>query len=894
MTKAISPPLHPSVFTCPVDRLQFKELLRQKHDELNQKFDPQQPVTHLLVEKANFIDDVLRTCWKFFLGKEANRLCLAAVGGYGRNELFPNSDIDILVLIDSEPPAHHQTALADFFNFLWDIGLKPGQSTRTVDECFQAAIGDQTVMTSLLELRLIDGNEQLCKELKTKITSKKIWPSDQFFLAKMDEQEMRYAKFHETAYNLEPNIKEGPGGLRDMQVIAWVFKRHYDSATLKELIQYGFLPESEYNALISAQQTLWRLRYALHVLTDRCEDRLLFDYQRELAKWFGFNDNEDNQDVEQFMQHYYKTVVGLEQLNEMLLQLFSERFIPDHKTSKTTPINAYFKSVKGYIEAAHENVFQQRPLALLEVFLLQQQNTSLKGIRATTIRLIRKNLDLINDDFRNNQNARRLFIEILRQPRGITHALRRMNRYGVLAAYLPPFANIVARMQYDLFHIYTVDAHTLFVVRNLRRFSLEKHNTELPFCNKIALLVSKPDVLYIAALFHDIAKGKGGDHSTAGEQIARDFCVGHELSSHDTKLITWLVRNHLIMSMTAQRKDISDPDVIHNFATQVGTIEYLNYLYLLTVADIRATNPALWNSWKDSLLKELYTATFNALHRGLGNPIALAEKLKETKNEAINELIKLGISKSTINKSWDHANDDFFLRYSVEEIVWHTIAIASSNESEFPLVLLRPQTQRGSAEIFLYTKNEDHIFSLSTAILDQLGLTILDARIVTTTDQYVLNSFQVLEQSGDPITDLYREIHICSTLRKYLIQRKFIAQRNLHRLSRQARHFPIPTRISFHEDPQNKYTILELITTDRAGLLSQIGKAFRQQNIQLYSAKITTIGSRAEDMFYILDYQNKLIKDPEKRRLIHDEILANLNVTGNAQEIKVNKSTNRP
>ena len=274
--------------------------------------------------------------------------------------------------------------------------------------------------------------------------------------------------------------------------------------------------------------------------------------------------------------------------------------------------------------------------------------------------------------------------------------------------------------------------------------------------------------------------------------------------------------------------------------------------------------------------------------------IALAEKLKETKNEAINELIKLGISKSTINKSWDHANDDFFLRYSVEEIVWHTIAIASSNESEFPLVLLRPQTQRGSAEIFLYTKNEDHIFSLSTAILDQLGLTILDARIVTTTDQYVLNSFQVLEQSGDPITDLYREIHICSTLRKYLIQRKFIAQRNLHRLSRQARHFPIPTRISFHEDPQNKYTILELITTDRAGLLSQIGKAFRQQNIQLYSAKITTIGSRAEDMFYILDYQNKLIKDPEKRRLIHDEILANLNVTGNAQEIKVNKSTNRP
>lgn len=879
MTKASSSPLHSSVFTSPIDRVQFKELIRKKNEELVHKFDPQQPVTHLLVEKANFIDDILRSCWNFFLGNQADNLCLTAVGGYGRNELFPNSDIDILVLLDCQNPDQHQKILADFFNFLWDIGLKLGHSARTVDECVLAAIDDQTIMTSLIELRFIEGNQHLCKELKSRTTTDQIWPSDQFFQAKMDEQQKRYTKFHETAYNLEPNIKEGPGGLRDMQVIAWVFKRHYESATLKELIQYGFLPESEYTDLISAQQTLWRLRYALHVLTGRCEDRLLFDYQRELAKWFGFKETANNQDVEQFMQHYYKTVVGLEQLNEMLLQLFSERFIPNRQTSATSTINAYFKSVGGYIEAAHENVFQQRPLALLEVFLLQQQNTSLKGIRATTIRLIRKNLDLINDDFRRNQNARRLFIEILRQPRGITHVLRRMNRYGVLAAYLPPFANIVARMQYDLFHIYTVDQHTLFVVRNLRRFSLEKHNDELPFCNKIFLLISKPDLLYIAALFHDIAKGKEGDHSMVGEDIARDFCAQHELLVHDTKLITWLVRNHLIMSMTAQRKDISDPDVIHDFAKKVGSLEYLNYLYLLTVADIRATNPELWNSWKDSLLKELYTATFNALHRGLNNPIAVIDKLNETRYEAINELTKLGISKPTIKKAWDHANDDFFLRYSAEEIVWHTIAIASSDEDELPLVLLRPQTQRGSAEIFLYTKNEDFIFSLSTAILDQLGLTILDARIVTTTDQYVLNSFQVLEQSGDPITDLFREMHICNTLRKYLVQRKFNKQRNLHRQSRQAKHFPIPTQISFHNDPQNKFTILELITTDRSGLLSQIGKAFRKQNVQLHSAKITTIGSRVEDMFYILDSKNRLIDDPEKRQSLHDEILQILDKT---------------
>ena len=308
-------------------------------------------------------------------------------------------------------------------------------------------------------------------------------------------------------------------------------------------------------------------------------------------------------------------------------------------------------------------------------------------------------------------------MDILRQPRGITHQLKRMNRYGVLAAYLPDFANIVARMQYDLFHIYTVDEHTLFVIRNLRRFALDKHSRELPFCNNIFLLIPKPDVLYIAALFHDIAKGRGGDHSALGEKIAHDFCNQHQLPKHDSKTITWLVRNHLLMSMTAQRKDISDPEVIHHFALQVGSIENLNYLYLLTVADIRATNPSLWNTWKDALLKELYIATHRALHRGLHNPVARSERIKEIRKEAAKELIKLGLSQALITRSWQHMSDDYFLRYSTDEIAWHTIAVAASNEEELPLVLLRPQTQRGSAEIFVYTRNEAQIFSICTATM---------------------------------------------------------------------------------------------------------------------------------------------------------------------------------
>jgi [protein-PII] uridylyltransferase len=861
------------------DSLQrFKALIKQKDSELRSKFNPYKSVAKLLKEKSDFIDKILSCCWEHFLGEHANQLALCAVGGYGRRELFPYSDIDLVVILDSEDTSGYQETLANFFTFLWDIGLKPGQSVRTIKQCIEAALSDQTIITSLMENRLITGNTSLHKALNTQITPDKIWPSGEFFAAKMEEQRQRYAKFHDTAYNLEPNIKEGPGGLRDRQVIAWVFKRHYNSSTLKELIKYGFLPESEYLELVAALEVLWRIRYALHLLTNRCEDRLIFDYQRDLARQFGFNTENQkyNQDVEQFMQYYFKTVLGLERLNEMLLQLFNERFVSGEVVYTSIPLNDKFVVINGYLEAIHDDIFEQHPLALLEVFVVLEQNSSIKGVRATTIRLIRKNLHLIDDNFRHNKAANRLFIEAFRQPRGITNQLRRMNRYGILAAYIPSFANIVARMQYDLFHIYTVDEHTLFVIRNLRRFALENHSGELPFCNDIFLLISKPEVLYLAGLFHDIAKGMNGDHSSIGEEIAKEFCMQHELSPHDTNLICWLVRNHLVMSMTAQRKDIGDPDVIHQFAQTVGSIEYLNYLYLLTVADIRATNPELWNAWKDSLLKELYSVTHSALRRGLQNPVALADRLIENKKEAKDELIKLGISEPVILRSWKHTGDDYFLRYSADEIAWHTIAIASSTEDELPLVLLRPQTQRGSAEVFVYTKNEKAIFSLSTATLDQLGLTILDARIMTTTDDYVLNSFLVLEQSGEPINELFREMHICNLLRNNLQNHQVKKHKNIHRQSRQAKHFPIPTSIQFHADPLNRHTIIELITTDHAGLLSKIGRAFIQKDIHLYSAKITTIGSRAEDMFYITDSQSRPIIDPVIQNQIREEILKTL------------------
>jgi len=857
----------------------FKTAIAEKNEALKQRFDPKRSIAGLLSEKACFIDNLLSACWTHFLDtNDAKTHALIATGGYGRSELFPHSDIDILILLAPDHGADFHDALSRFCNFLWDIGLKPGLSTRSISDCLAVAQEDQSIFTSLLEMRLICGNGELFDDLKQRCLSQSLWPSAHYFPAKMAEQSQRYAKYHDTAYNLEPNIKEGPGGLRDLQVIGWVFKHHYHTQSLRELIKYGFLPQSEYDNLVTSRDILWRLRFALHTLTHRCEDRLLFDHQRDLAELFGYHDENGQPDVEPFMQFFFRTVVDIERLNEMLLQLLNERLMSSQETLTPIPITAQFSAIAGYLQASDDELFAKQPLALLEIFLLLQQSPSLKGIRASTIRLIRKHVHLIDDDFRRNKQANRLFIEILRQPRGITHQLKRMNRYGVLAAYLPDFANIVARMQYDLFHIYTVDEHTLFVIRNLRRFALDRHSDELPFCNNIFLLTPKPDVLYIAALFHDIAKGRGGDHSTLGETIARDFCTQHDLPWHDIKLITWLVRHHLLMSMTAQRKDISDPDVIHTFALQVGSIEYLNYLYLLTVADIRATNPSLWNGWKDALLKDLYVSTHKALHRGLHNPVARSERITENQKEAQIELHKLGLSEATIAHSWQHLSDDYFLRYSADEIAWHTVAIAASHEQELPLVLLRPQTQRGSAEMFVYTHNQTQLFSICTATLDQLGLTILDARILTTHDQYVLNSFQVLEQSGEAINDLIREIQICNTLRHALITRELKIAKNIHKQSRQARHFPIETTITFLDDPTQRHTIVEVVTTDRAGLLSTVGRAFSDLDIQLHDAKITTIGSRAEDMFYISDAQGLPIDDPAQRQHLYHTMMRYLSL----------------
>lgn len=828
--------------------------------------------THLLIhQRAWAIDQVLTCAWSALLGEKAASLCLVAVGGYGRGELHPGSDIDILILLPKAHDSALQPKIAQFVTLLWDVGLQIGQSVRTVDECVAAA-ADITVATNLMESRLLCGDHLLFEEMQRCTGPDHLWPSRQFFEAKWQEQIARHRKYHDAVSNLEPNVKEGPGGLRDIQMIGWVAKRHFGAATLHDLVQYRFLTEKDYETLMVGQEFLWKVRLTLHTLTGRREDRLLFDFQKSLAQQFGYQDTRHRMAVEHFMKDYYVTIMELNRLNEMLLQLFQEAILYADEPVTPVPINRRFQARKGFIEAVDRDVFRRYPFAILEVFLLLQHHPELLGVRASTVRLIRDHRHLIDDEFRKDMRNKSLFMEILREPCGITRQLRRMNRYGILAQYIPAFGKVVGLMQYDLFHVYTVDEHTLMVLRNVRRFTLTEHAHEHPFCHKLIQQVPKLEILYLGALFHDIAKGRGGDHSNLGAQEAYDFCIEHGMSVYDGRLVSWLVRNHLIMSSTAQRQDISDPSVIAHFARQVGDQIHLNYLYLLTVADIRGTSPELWNNWKDALLTELYIATARALRRGLENPIDKNDRIEEVQNVAAEQIKGAGVAGETIADVWKRFDEDYFLRHTADEIAWHTQAIAQSQSQDLPLILTRNDADRGATAIFVYTQDKDFLFASATQTLDDLNLDIQDARIITTKAGFVLDTFLVLDSAGEPLSDPYQIAELCRKLKAAVANPMKRAVLSHRPMPRRLKHFSIATEISFSTDLHNQRTILEVVAGDRPGFLSLVGQSLAECEARLHSAKISTFGERVEDVFFITDLSNKPLTEEKQFNCLRNSI----------------------
>ena len=861
---------------------EFRDRLTEIHTSIRERFDKGAPASELVHVHAKEIDKLLCRTWSQFFGQHCDDISLIAVGGYGRGELLPCSDIDIMILLRDDYHEQYNQAITDFVTFCWDVGLEVGHSVRTVEICVAEAIKDITVITNIIESRLIIGAEKLYKQLRKAISPQHIWPSKDFFEAKLNEQRIRHHKYGDSAYNLEPNIKDGPGGLRDIHMILWAAKRHFDAENLHDLVKYEFLTQSEYNDLVTAQNFLWQVRFALHTLTGRREDRLLFDYQPDLAQKLGYKEGDHKRAVELFMMHYYRTIKELSRLNEMLLQHFSEAILYADQDHKITPLNRRFQERNSFLEVVNDKVFARYPSALLEIFLVLQQNPQLTGVRASTIRLIRQHCYLIDDDFRAELANRSLFMEIIRQPQGVSHELRRMHSYGVLAAYLPSFANLVGQMQFDLFHIYTVDEHILTVVRNIRRFFIKEYASELPLCSQIATSLPKPEILYLAGLFHDIGKGRGGDHSTLGEQDAIEFCLHHGMSNYDSELVAWLVKNHLLMSMTAQRKDISDPDTISEFARHVGDQTRLDYIYLLTVGDIRGTNPKLWNSWRASLLQELYALTRRALFRGLDNPLDRESLIAHAKRLAKALLEANNISAAQTEQQWSHLEDEYFLRNSAEEIAWQTEALINIDESDLPFVMVCKLGPHNDTKIFTYSDSRlSDPFAANTTALEKLGISIHDAAIYTTPDNHVINSYTVLGDGEHGNSILLDNNEITASLKRSLATPSVQLSAVTRQQQRRQRCFNVATKLSFSNDVQSGRTMMEVVSTDQPGILSRIAQILSQHNITVRVAKIATLGERVEDIFALVDHNNKPLTDETLLETLRREIMSALDAIRN-------------
>lgn len=823
-----------------------------------------------LVKKFTWmIDELIIIVWDHFIpmtqdNKTQQKLELVAVGGYGRRELHPKSDVDLLVLLGDNNYDGATEFLEHFIRFLWDIGLEIGHSVRSTKDCIKEARGDLTIMTNLLEARHLCGHEGLFTALDSKIRGVRTWSPSVFYSGKLDEQKARHAQYQDTAYSLEPNIKESPGGLRDLQTILWVYNRHYGVRSFKEMNERELINDNEYRLLIRARNILWKMRAGLHLITQRHEDRLLFDTQRQLATEFGYDDTQAHLAVEQLMKRFYRTAKDIIYLNELLLSNYrisnSKRF----KLAVGRNIDKNFQLRNKLIQARDPELFAQQPEQMLTLFVLMQEH-KIDDIHPDTIRAIRAKLDLVNNQFRNQTEAKALFLKLFQhEGTGLSDALARMNAYGLLGSYLPIFGAIVGQMQHDLFHVYTVDGHTLKVIENL--VSLRKYPEEYPIATDILSALYKPERLFLSALFHDIAKGRGGDHSELGEPEAYEFCINHGLSEYDSKLVGWLVLNHLRMSHFSQRRDTSDPDVIKEFAEIVGDIEHLDNLYLLTLADIRGTSPKVWNAWKGQLLLDLYTATRAVLRQGAAQPINAAEHVADDK-AAATELLRqqLGekaLQETLLNQFWDTLPKDYFIRNEPYYIAWHASSLMKSSAINVPLVSVRFSERLQANMFFVFAPETNRLLTQVTGSFDALDLNIIEARLQLSNNGFALYTFNAVVPEPEFAQKRDYMRHLESKLRALVLETQDSKVVSRKTTSRALKHFPIKPRVSFlfHN---SSYTTMEVIAQDQPGLLHNVAVILREHNMILLSARVATFGERAEDVFYIRHGDHKPVTDTE-------------------------------
>ena len=819
-------------------------------------------VNDLLVARAAFVDATLNKLW-FQHQLHQYQISLIAVGGYGRGELHPYSDVDILLLTQNSIDTELEENISSFITQLWDIKLDIGQSVRSIEECLKQAVADITVATNLMEMRQVSGDRTLIDQLLPLIHEDNIWTSEDFFIAKREEQEKRHLQYHGAAYTLEPNIKASPGGLRDIQTIAWVAKRHFLADSLEELVEHHYLFPNELSELLETQDYLWRMRFALHFVAKRSENRLLFDYQTDVAKMMGFGD-EGKAPVERMMKRYFRIIARVGELNTILLQRFKQEIIQDPEQTNSIKINQEFELVDKLINTTNDRIFM-RSVKILEMFLIIAQEPSIKGIHSHTLRLMRNARRRLISGLLDYAQCRDIFMAIIKHPRGLGLAFNLMHKHGIIGSYLPSWRNIVGQMQFDLFHAYSVDEHSFRVVKNLYQFSQKEHNHKFPLCSKIMQRIRKPEVLYLAGIFHDIAKGRGGDHAQLGAVDALIFCQSHQMSKHDSNMVSWLVEHHLLMSVTAQRRDISDENVIRTFGEVVRDEAHLDYLYCLTVADMRATNESLWNSWKANLLQDLYFNTLRAFRRGLSKQVETRSKIRENQQQALDILETSALNQSELKTLWREFRVDYFLRYSPEQIARHCQHIIGHNREE-PLVIINPESFRGGTEVFVFTKEMVNTFASTVDLLATKKLSIHDAKIISTKTGYAVNTFIVLDAHGKALKEDYHTQAIADALILKLKQDNF-SNIPLQPIRREVKQFQFPPQISFIKINAKSKTMIEIITLDRPRVLSNIAQVFQQLKINIHSAKVTTFGEKADDVFTISTSENNALNDEEKQIL---------------------------
>ncbi|HEX9194557.1 MAG TPA: [protein-PII] uridylyltransferase [Azonexus sp.] len=797
----------------------------------------------LLHARCRQVDDILTRLWAG-LDFPAT-LTLAAVGGYGRGELYPASDIDLLILLPHEPDAALQERLERLVGHFWDIGLEIGHSVRTVQDCLDEAAGDISVQTALVEARLLTGNESLFATFQKRLRGN-LDPL-LFYERKRFEQQERHLRFNETPYSLEPNFKEAPGGLRDLQVIFWVARAAGFGTSWSDLEKNGFLTAEELKHVERCEEYLRHLRIRLHLMVGRREDRLLFDYQNTLAAQYGFESTPGKRASERLMQGYYRNAKAITLTNTILMQNIGAALAPENE-QLPQPVDANFQSVGGLLDIRDENGFNHDPALILGSFLVMQENSDLHGMTARTLRALWRARELITPAFRTEPAHRAIFVKLLQGSRGVIHEFRRMNQLDILGAYLPAFGRIVGQMQHDLFHVYTVDQHILQVLRNLRRFTMTEFAHEYPLCSRAISEFDRPWLLYVAALFHDIAKGRGGDHSELGTVDAQIFCEKHWFSAEETELVVWLVRRHLVMSQVAQKEDLSDPGVIAAFSKLVGDARHLTALYLLTHADIRGTSPKVWNQWKGKLLADLYYLTLEQLNQE--TPPAPHGIIADRQAEAMRLLRYFALPETVHERLWKQLDTVYFLRHSAEEIAWHTRSLHYRIFNDQPVVRARIHQEGEGLQVMVYTKDQPDLFARIVGFFARAGYSIVDAKIHTTTHGYALDSFVVLNVAPHD-NDRDMIAYIEHELSDRLARQAPPEAPSSGRLSRQVKHFPIKAEAEIQPDDKGTHFVLTLTAADRPGLLYTVANTIAEHGANLHTAKISTLGERAEDVFLI-------------------------------------------